>query len=285
VVQLLCPDEADWTAICNSCGKLHPAARAGRRDSAALLPAVLRASPAGHHKPGGLFDDTTVTRLPSGAARPRARAHGGFFVRGGRFTSSRPKSPEQARQRWATGGGGLAQCRRQGAAPGRGGQSTPGCCAGSTRNPTLLGPRRLPIRERFYQLAAYPERNEQATSKLGQRHGLLATAVLRARPRFRTWRTASGFSTTIAAIGSWCSNRLRTPPATGHLTGGNAARRRCLQTRCFDQMPEDTVDVSHPRRHAAGRMEAHLNYLGKKAVGETLASRAGSAGRASRHVR
>ena len=77
VVQLYAQDEADWDNYLRGLANyLQPRAQAVRVQR--LLPALLRPSPARHNQsPGGLFEDTTVTRLP--VARPgAARAHGGL---------------------------------------------------------------------------------------------------------------------------------------------------------------------------------------------------------------
>ena len=76
VVQLYAQDESNWDNYLRSwrtiCGRAPRAARSAT-STCASSPITCAPSP----KPGGLFEDTTVTRLP--VARPgAARAHGGL---------------------------------------------------------------------------------------------------------------------------------------------------------------------------------------------------------------
>ncbi|TQF87342.1 conjugative transfer ATPase, partial [Pseudomonas aeruginosa] len=64
---------------------------------------------------------------------------------------------------------------------------------------------------------------------------------------------------------------LRTPPATGHLTGETRKGGDAMNA-LFDQMPEDTVMCLTLVATPQDVLEAHLNHLARKAVGETLAS-------------
>jgi len=66
------------------------------------------------------------------------------------------------------------------------------------------------------------------------------------------------------------TDRLRTPPGTGHLTG--ETRKGDAINTLFDQMPEDTTMCLTLVITPQDTLEAHLNHLAKKAVGETLAS-------------
>ncbi|NQB59768.1 TraC family protein, partial [Pseudomonas aeruginosa] len=66
-------------------------------------------------------------------------------------------------------------------------------------------------------------------------------------------------------------DRLRTPPATGHLTGETRKGGDAMNA-LFDQMPEDTVMCLTLVATPQDVLEAHLNHLARKAVGETLAS-------------
>jgi len=66
------------------------------------------------------------------------------------------------------------------------------------------------------------------------------------------------------------TDRLRTPPNTGHLTG--ETRKGDAINTLFDQMPEDTTMCLTLVITPQDTLEAHLNHLAKKAVGETLAS-------------
>lgn len=66
------------------------------------------------------------------------------------------------------------------------------------------------------------------------------------------------------------TDRLRMPPVTGHLTG--ETRKGDAINTLFDQMPEDTTLCLTLVATPQDVLEAHLNHLAKKAVGETLAS-------------
>ncbi|MCF5369415.1 conjugative transfer ATPase, partial [Pseudomonas sp. PA-4-8C] len=66
-------------------------------------------------------------------------------------------------------------------------------------------------------------------------------------------------------------DRLRTPPNTGHITGETCKGGDAINA-LMDQMPEDTVMCLTMVVTPQDILEAHLNHLAKKAVGETLAS-------------
>jgi hypothetical protein len=65
-------------------------------------------------------------------------------------------------------------------------------------------------------------------------------------------------------------DRLRMPPATGHVTGETRKGGDAVNA-LFDQMPEDTVMCLTIVATPQDVLEAHLNHLSKKSVGETLA--------------
>ncbi|NQD95580.1 conjugative transfer ATPase, partial [Pseudomonas sp. CrR25] len=65
-------------------------------------------------------------------------------------------------------------------------------------------------------------------------------------------------------------DRLRTPPSTGHVTG--ETRKGEAINALFDQLPEDTIQCLTLVITPQDVLEAHLNHLGRKAVGDTLAS-------------
>ncbi len=64
---------------------------------------------------------------------------------------------------------------------------------------------------------------------------------------------------------------MRTPPNTGHITGETRKGGDAINA-LMDQMPEDTVMCLTMVVTPQDILEAHLNHLAKKAVGETLAS-------------
>jgi len=134
-------------------------------------------------------------------------------------------------------------------------------------NPTLLGATAAD-RERFYQLAAYPEETNEGDVELASGTDF-------------SQRLFFGQPRSDVANGIWffddmphrvmVLDRLRAPPATGHLTGETRKGGDACNA-LFDQMPEDTVMCLTLVATPQDALEAHLNYLGKKAVGETLAS-------------
>ena len=63
-------------------------------------------------------------------------------------------------------------------------------------------------------------------------------------------------------------DRLRTPPVTGHLTGETRKGGDAMNA-LFDQMPEDAVMCLTLVATPQDVLEAHLNHLARKAVGET----------------
>ena len=132
--------------------------------------------------------------------------------------------------------------------------------------PTMLGPT-AQDRERFYRLAAYPEASEPDEIEL-------------ASGRDFSQRLFFGQPRSDAESGLWyfdgvphrvmVTDRLRTPPSTGHLTG--ETRKGDAINTLFDQLPEGTVMCLTLVATPQDVLEAHLNHLAKKAVGETLAS-------------
>lgn len=264
VVQLYAQDEADWSDYLNVLRDyIQPRAR-----GSAFSDFYLRFF--AHHlraitKPGGLFDDTTVTRLPWRGQTRRVRMV--IYRRAPGASHRRGQSPEQALatvcDRLA---GGLAnvgvKARRLGAA-----DIHAWLLRWFNPNPTLLGATTAD-RERFYQLTAYPKEAEEGDVELASGTDF-------------SQRLFFGQPRSDVANGVWLFDdmphrvmvldRLRTPPATGHLTGETRKGGDACNA-LFDQMPEDTVMCLTLVATPQDALEAHLNYLGKKAVGETLAS-------------
>ncbi len=124
-------------------------------------------------------------------------------------------------------------CRRTASMPPR---STPGCCPGSIRGPALLGPTDED-RERFYRLASYPEDTEEGELELASGTDF-AQRLFFGQPRSDVenglWFFDGMPHRTIVL------DRLRTPPATGHLTGetrkGATPSMPC-STRCPKTRP------------------------------------------------
>ncbi|MCC4113925.1 conjugative transfer ATPase [Aromatoleum toluclasticum] len=264
VVQLYAQDEANWDSYLRTlAGYVQP-----RAQGSAFSEFYLRFF--AHHlraiaKPGGLFEDTTVTRLPWRGQVRRVRMV--VYRRTPAATSSRRGlSPEQALtticDRLA---GGLAnagvKARRLDAA-----DIHDWLLRWFNPHPTLLGPS-AEDRERFYALTRYPEEQEEGEIELAS--GDFAQRLFFGRPRSDvangTW-LFDGLPHRVIVM-----DRLRMPPPTGHITGETRKGGDAVNA-LFDQMPEDTVMCLTLVATPQDVLEAHLNQLSKKSVGETLAS-------------
>ncbi|MFB1118452.1 conjugative transfer ATPase [Dickeya dadantii] len=215
-------------------------------------------------KPGGLFDDTTVTRLPWRGQMRRVRMV--VYRRTTNGKTRRGQTPEQGLNVVCDRlSGGLAnagiRAHRLDAA-----QIHDWLLRWFNPHPTLLG-LGAEDRERFYQLTAYPNTCD-------------ADEIELASGRDFSQRLFFNQPRSNADQGVWyfdgiphravVTDRLRTPPDVGHLTGENH-KGDAINT-LFDQMPEDTVMCLTLVATPQDVLETHLNHLAKKAVGETLAS-------------
>jgi conjugative transfer ATPase len=264
VVQLYVQDEVDWESYLKT---LRDYIQSRARNSA-FSDFYLRFL--AHHleavaKRGGLFEDLTVTHLPWRGQTRRVRMIVYRRVAGG--ASRRGQSPEQALTTVCDRLiGGLANAgvksRRLGAA-----DIHDWLLRWFNPNPALTGATDLD-RERFYQLTAYPEEAVDGEIELasgtdfsqrlffGQPRSDVATGV---------W-TFDGMPHRVMVL-----DRLRNPPIPGHVTGETRKGGDAFNA-LFDQIPEDTVMCLTLVATPQDVLEAHLNYLSKKAVGETLAS-------------
>jgi conjugative transfer ATPase len=268
VVQLYAQDESTWDNYLRGLADyVRP-----RAQGSAFTDFYLRFF--GHHlraisKPGGLFEDTTVTRLPWRGQVRRVRMV--VYRRANAATASRRgQSPEQALtticDRLA---GGLANAgvksRRMAAA-----DIHDWLLRWFNPHPTPLGPS-ADDRERFYALTRYPEEAEDGEIELEMElaSGDFAQRLFFGQPRSDvangTW-LFDGMPHRVIVM-----DRLRMPPATGHVTGETRKGGDAVNA-LFDQMPEDTVMCLTVVATPQDVLEAHLNHLSKKSVGETLAS-------------
>ncbi|WP_431819433.1 conjugative transfer ATPase [Burkholderia sp. F1] len=264
VVQLYAQDETDWDRYLASLhGYIQPRAQGTafsdfyERFFAHHLHAI--------STPGGLFEDSAVTRLPWRGQQRRVRMV--VYRRALAVAARRGQSPEHAL---------TVICDRL-----LGGLSNAGVRARRLAaadvhdwllrwfnpNPTALGPSAADC-ERFYALAAYPEEAEPGDIELasgtdfaqrlffGQPHSDVENGV---------WRF-DGMPHRVMTV-----DRLRMPPGIGHLTGETRKGGDAINA-LFDQMPEDTVMCLTLVATPQDVLEAHLNHLSKKAVGDTLAS-------------
>ncbi|MFU1912016.1 conjugative transfer ATPase [Bordetella hinzii] len=264
VVQLYAQDEAYWDHYLRTLGAyLHP-----RAQGSAFSEFYLRFF--GHHlraiaKPGGLFEDTTVTRLPWRGQTRRVRMV--VYRRTPDAASARRgQSPEQALATICDRlVGGLAnagvKARRLGAA-----DIHDWLLRWFNPNPGALGST-AEDRERFYALARYPEEREEGEIELAS--GDFAQRLFFGQPRSDVARGLWFFDGMPHRV--IVMDRLRSPPATGHVTGETRKGGDAMNA-LFDQLPEDTVMCLTLVATPQDVLEAHLNHLARKAVGETLAS-------------
>lgn len=263
VLQLYAQDEASFDQYLDSLHRyIQPRAR-GSRFTGFYLASFA------HHlravaKSGGLFEDTVVTHLPWRGQSRRVRMV--VYRRATGQGSRRGQTPEQALNTVCDRLiGGLSnagiQTRRLDA-----GQVHDWLLRWFNPHPTLLGPS-ADDRERFYRLTAYPQTPE-------------ADEIELASGRDFSQRLFFGQPRSDAGQGLWyfdslphrvvVTDRLRTPPAVGHLTG--ETRKGDAINTLFDQLPEGTTMCLTLVATPQDTLEAHLNQLAKKAVGETLAS-------------
>lgn len=264
VVQLYAQDETRWDRYLDDLRSyLQPRARAN-----AFGEFYLRVF--GHHlqaiaKPGGLFEDSAVTRLPWRGQTRRTRMV--VYRRIGQTPARRAQPPEQALNivcdRLV---GGLANAgvpaQRLGAR-----DIHAWLLRWFNPHPTLLGPTEED-RERFCALTRYPDESEPGEIELASGTDF-AQRLFFGQPRSDVGKGLwyfDGLPHRAMAI-----DRLRMPPSTGHITGETRKGGDAINA-LFDQMPEDTILCLTLVATPQDVLEAHLNHLARKAVGETLAS-------------
>jgi conjugative transfer ATPase len=263
VVQLYAQDEASFDAYLRT---LHDYIQPRAQDSA-FTTFYLKFF--AHHlravsKPGGLFEDTAVTRLRWRGQTRRVRMV--VYRRAAGQASRRGQTPEQALNTVCDRLlGGLAnagiRARRLGAA-----QIHDWLLRWFNPHPTLLGPE-AEDRERFYRLAAYSDTPEPDEIELASGTDF-SQRLFFGQPRSDVERGLWYFDGLPHRV--MAADRLRQPPSVGHLTG--ETRKGDAVNTLFDQMPEDTVMCLTLVATPQDVLEAHLNHLAKKSVGETLAS-------------
>lgn len=264
VLQLYAQDDADWNRYLSTLENyLQPRAR-----ESTFTEFYLRFF--GHHlravsRQGGLFEDRTVTWLPWRGQTRRVRLV--VYRRVGNTPARRGQSPEQALN---------VVCKRLAGGLANAGVQAHRLDAAAIHawllpwfnpGPGLLGPTDED-RERFYRLASWPEATEEDELELASGTDF-AQRLFFGQPRSDVdnglWFFDGMPHRTIVL------DRLRTPPATGHLTGETRKGGDAINA-LFDQMPEDTTMCLTLVITPQDILEAHLNHLAKKAVGETLAS-------------
>ncbi|MEI7165514.1 conjugative transfer ATPase [Pectobacterium parmentieri] len=263
VLQLYAQDETNFAPYLQTLhGYIQPRARNSRFTEFYLHSMA-------HHlravaKPGGLFEDATVTRLPWRGQTRRVRMVVYRHTAGS--TARRGQTPEQALNVICDrlcGGLTNAGIRTQRLnAP----QIHDWLLRWFNPHPTLLGPS-AEDRERFYQLTAYPDTHDADEIELASGCDF-SQRLFFGQPRSDAARGVWHFDGMPHRV--MMTDRLRTPPSVGHMTGEN--RKGDAINTLFDQMPEDTMMCLTLVATPQDVLEAHLNHLAKKAVGETLAS-------------
>lgn len=264
VVQLYAQDETNWDRYLRTLSQyLQPRAK-----GTAFSDFYLRFF--AHHldaiaKPGGLFEDTTLTRLPWRGQNRRVRMV--VYRRATDVASfKRGQSAEQSLQ---------LVCERLTAGLTSTGIKSKRLDAADIHNwllrwfnptPTLLG-ESFTDRERFYQLTAYPEETEAGEVELASGTDF-SQRMFFSQPRSDAEKGVWYFDGMPHRV--MLMDRLRNPPHTGHLTG--ETRKGDAINTYFDQMPEDTLMCLTLVATPQDVLEAHLNHLSKKSVGETLDS-------------
>ncbi|WP_413730119.1 conjugative transfer ATPase [Sodalis sp. RH22] len=264
VVQLYAQDEANWDRYLRTLAEyIQP-----RALGSAFTDFYLKFF--AHHlraiaKPGGLFEDTTVSRLPWRGQLRRVRMVVYRRVPAA-APSRRGQSPKQALTTICDRlTGGLSNAgvtsRRMDAA-----DIHDWLLRWFNPRPTLLGDS-ADDRERFYALTRYPD--EPTPGELELASGDFAQRLFFSQPRSDVEEGTWSFDTMPHRV--IVLDRLRTAPHTGHVTGETHKGGDAFNA-LFDQMPEDTVMCLTLVATPQDVLEAHLNHLSKKAVGETLAS-------------
>ncbi|HBO6004960.1 TPA: conjugative transfer ATPase [Pseudomonas aeruginosa] len=215
-------------------------------------------------KPGGLFEDTVVTRLPWRGQTRRVRMV--IYRRTTGQASRRGQTPEQMlnivcdRLCGGLANAGIHVRRMSGA------DIHDWLLRWFNPRPAMLGPD-AEDRERFYALARYPDEPEEGEIELASGRDF-SQRLFFGQPRSDAERGVWYFDGMPHRV--LVTDRLRMAPGTGHLTG--ETRKGDAINTLFDQMPEDTAMCLTMVATPQDILESHLNHLAKKAVGETLAS-------------
>lgn len=215
----------------------------------------------GISRPGGLFEDTTVSRLPWRGQMRESRMV--VYRRSVGATARRGQSAEEELNTICDRLVGGLQNAGVTARRMTEGKIHDWLLRWFNPNPTLM-----PDKDEFYRLTSYPE-----TSTRGELE--LAAG--------RDFSDRLFFNQPVSDLdqGLWyfdkmphrvvMVDKLRLPPTTGLITGETRKGGNAINA-LFDQMPEDTTLCITMVVNPQDVLEAKLNYLGKKSVGDTLAS-------------
>jgi len=264
VVQLYAQDETDWGSYMSNLREyIQPRAQGTAFTDYYLQ--MFEQHLQAISKPGGLFEDTAVTKLPWRGQTRKVRMV--IYRRSQGTPSRRGQTSEQTlnsiSDRLIAGlGNAGVKSRRMGSS-----NIHNWLLRWFNPNPRLLGD--TPgARNTFYHLAALPE------DKPGDELELASGTDFAQRLFFEQPRSD-------VEQGLWyldemphrvvVLDRLRSAPATGHLTG-ETSKGGDATNALFDQMPEETILCITLVVTPQDMLEAHLNHLASKSVGDTLAS-------------
>ncbi|PMV22630.1 conjugative transfer ATPase [Pseudomonas sp. FW305-3-2-15-A-LB2] len=264
VIQFYAQDETHWRSYLDTLKDyIHPRAR-----NSAFTEFYLRSF--SHHldaiaKPGGLFVDTALTHLPWRGKTRRVRVMVYRHLPGAP-SARQEMSPEITLN---------TLCERLVAGLANAGVKSQRLDEEQIHNWLLRWFNPNPIRlgssansrEHFYQVAGIPETTADHDLELASGNDFtqcLFFSQPRSDAREGVWYFDEMPHRVILV------DRLRSPPAIGHLTGER--RKGDATNSLFDQLPEDTVLCLTLVVTPQDALEAHLNHLGKKSVGDTLAS-------------
>ena len=265
VVQFYVQDEPDLDVAFQALSSyVQPRARGSSFTEAYLL--LVARHLAAVSKPGGLFEDTAVSRLPWRGQARRVRLV--VYRRIGReAANSRSLPPAEA---LANVGGRL--CASLASAGVRARRLTAAdihewLLGWFNPHPTLLGEDAESI-ARFRSLTTYPVEDEEGEIELASGTDFAQRLFYRqpvSDAQNGTWLFDAMPHRVIVL------DRLRTPPGPGQITG-EARRGADAVNALFDAMPEGTVMCLTIVITPQDTLEAHLNHLARKAVGDTLDS-------------
>lgn len=264
VIQLYAQDENDWDAYLSGLRDyIQP-----RAQGSAFSEFYLRSM--AHHlhavsKPGGLFEDNTVSHLPWRGQRRRTRLV--VYRRCQHAQRRYERSPQAAL---------TAVCERLVGGLANAGIRAQRLDAGAIHrwllrwfnpSPDWLGSAPA-AQQRFYRLAELPPSPDADDLELACGTDFAQRLFFR-QPRSDTqhgvwWLDNQPHRVIIL-------DRLRSPPHIGHLTGESHKGGDALNA-VFDQLPESTVLCLTLIITPQDRLEAQLNHLTHKAIGDTLDS-------------
>lgn len=264
VVQLYAQDETSWEDYLRRLAEYVQQRAAGSAFSRFYLRLME------HHlrsvsKPGGLFTDNVVSRLPWRGQTRRVRMV--VYRRSNRSTTRNELTPEQelasAADRVTRGlaNAGVRATQLNAAAV------HSWLLRWFNPRPGLLGDSEE-CQERFYALASQQQAGEHDELPLASGYDF-AQSLFYSQPRSDTHHGAWWFDDMPHRV--MVVDRLRTPPTIGHLTGETRTGGDAVNAM-FDQLPEGTIMCITMVVTPQDTLESHLNFLAKKSIGETLAS-------------